>query len=82
MEAVIHFAALKSVSESFEKPLEYYENNVGGTLTLLRVMALQKVPYLVFSSSATVYGEQEVQPGARERGAAALLALRQDKGDL
>ena len=62
VEAVIHFAALKSVSESFEKPLEYYENNVGGTLTLLRVMALQKVPYLVFSSSATVYGEQEVQP--------------------
>ena len=67
VEAVIHFAALKSVSESFEKPLEYYENNVGGTLTLLRVMALQKVPYLVFSSSATVYGEQEVQRCTRAR---------------
>ncbi len=62
VEAVIHFAALKSVPESFEKPLEYYENNVGGTLTLLRAMALKKVPYLVFSSSATVYGEQETQP--------------------
>ncbi len=55
-EAVVHLAGLKSVSESAVMPLEYYENNVGGTLTLLRVMALCGVSRLVFSSSATVYG--------------------------
>ena len=62
VDAVIHLAGLKSVAESVKKPLEYYENNVGGTLTLLRVMALQGCKKLVFSSSATVYGDQPVQP--------------------
>jgi len=57
VDAVIHLAALKSVPESFTRPLEYYENNVGGTLTLLRVMAMTGVSHLVFSSSATVYGD-------------------------
>lgn len=55
-DAVIHFAALKAVGESVEKPLEYYENNVGGTITLLEVMKRCAVHKFVFSSSATVYG--------------------------
>lgn len=56
IEAVIHFAGLKAVGESNEKPLAYYQNNVAGTLTLLEVMAKHAVKKLVFSSSATVYG--------------------------
>ena len=56
IDAVIHFAGLKAVGESNEKPLAYYHNNVAGTVTLLRVMAEHKVKNLVFSSSATVYG--------------------------
>lgn len=56
--AVIHFAGLKAVAESVEKPLEYYENNVGGTVNLLEAMEEFGVKKLIFSSSATVYGEQ------------------------
>lgn len=55
-DAVIHFAALKSVSESNSKPLEYFSNNIGGTLALLNAMETAGVGRLVFSSSATVYG--------------------------
>ncbi len=62
IEAVIHFAGLKAVGESVEKPLLYYENNVGGTVALLEVMAKRGVHRLVFSSSATVYGEPETLP--------------------
>lgn len=58
-EAVMHFAGLKAVGESVEKPLEYYENNVGGTINLLECMEAYAVKKLVFSSSATVYGVQE-----------------------
>ena len=54
--AVIHFAALKAVGESCRLPLKYYENNVGGTVTLLRVMEKFNVKKIIFSSSATVYG--------------------------
>merc|ERR1712216_370562 len=54
--AVIHFAALKAVGESGQKPLEYYENNVAGALALLRCMKDFNVNKIVFSSSATVYG--------------------------
>ncbi|EEQ38169.1 hypothetical protein CLUG_02292 [Clavispora lusitaniae ATCC 42720] len=54
---VIHFAALKAVGESTKIPLEYYENNVGGTITLLKVMKKANVKTIVFSSSATVYGD-------------------------
>ncbi len=54
--AVIHFAGLKSVGESSEKPLEYYNNNVSGTITLCLAMQKANVKKLVFSSSATVYG--------------------------
>lgn len=57
IDAVIHFAAFKAVGESVEKPLEYYRNNVGGTISLLKVMQAYKVYSIVFSSSATVYGD-------------------------
>ncbi|WP_323845670.1 UDP-glucose 4-epimerase GalE [Microbulbifer magnicolonia] len=57
IEAVIHFAGLKAVGESVAQPLRYYENNVSGTLTLCQVMAEFGVRQLIFSSSATVYGD-------------------------
>ncbi len=56
ISAVIHFAGLKAVGESVEKPLEYYDNNVFGTLALLHAMQRANVKRIVFSSSATVYG--------------------------
>lgn len=59
-DLVIHFAGLKAVGESVEKPLKYYENNVGGTVNLLECMQKYGVKKIVFSSSATVYGEQGV----------------------
>lgn len=59
---VIHFAGLKAVGESVAKPLLYYNNNVSGTIILLEVMAEANVKNLVFSSSATVYGDPEVLP--------------------
>jgi UDP-glucose 4-epimerase len=62
IDAVIHFAGLKAVGESAAKPLEYYDNNVGGTIALLLAMARHGVEHLVFSSSATVYGEPERLP--------------------
>lgn len=60
--AVIHFAGLKAVGESVEKPLEYYDNNVAGTLSLLRAMGASGLRQLVFSSSATVYGMPQHLP--------------------
>ena len=57
IDAVVHFAALKAVGESVAQPLLYYRNNVSGTIVLLEVMAQAGVRQLVFSSSATVYGE-------------------------
>ncbi|WP_078553426.1 UDP-glucose 4-epimerase GalE [Bacillus alkalicellulosilyticus] len=60
--AVIHFAGLKAVGESVSMPLKYYQNNVAGTVTLCEVMEKHGVFHLVFSSSATVYGEQECVP--------------------
>ncbi|HIZ83649.1 MAG TPA: UDP-glucose 4-epimerase GalE [Firmicutes bacterium] len=62
IQAVIHFAGLKAVGESVEIPLEYYDNNVAGTLTLCRVMREAGVKKIVFSSSATVYGVAEKMP--------------------
>ena len=55
--AVIHFAGLKAVGESVRKPLEYYTNNLESTLSLLQVMRRHRVRNLIFSSSATVYGD-------------------------
>lgn len=65
-DAVIHFAGFKAVGESVEKPLEYYDNNVHGTLCLLRTMRKCGVKKLVFSSSATVYGDPEFLPLSEE----------------
>lgn len=62
IDAVIHFAGLKAVGESVEKPLLYYENNVAGTAVLCKVMAKHNVKDLVFSSSCTVYGEPASVP--------------------
>ncbi len=62
VDAVIHFAGLKAVGESVEKPLFYYENNLAGTVILCKVMARHGVKDLVFSSSCTVYGEPETVP--------------------
>lgn len=61
-EAVIHFAGLKAVGESVAKPLKYYRNNVTGTLNLLETMDAHHVRTLVFSSSATVYGDTQQLP--------------------
>lgn len=60
--AVIHFAGLKAVGESCRLPLEYYDNNIGGTVTLLEAMKDAGVKKIVFSSSATVYGTNGVSP--------------------
>lgn len=57
IEAVIHFAAYKAVGESVQKPLAYYENNIGGTINLVEAMQQHGVDRLVFSSSCTVYGD-------------------------
>ncbi|MEE8407155.1 MAG: UDP-glucose 4-epimerase GalE [Acidimicrobiia bacterium] len=61
-EACIHFAALKAVGESVEKPLLYYDNNVGGTISLLEVLVAADITTFVFSSSATVYGDPTMLP--------------------
>ena len=58
-DLVIHFAGLKAVAESVEKPLKYYENNITGTINLLKCMKKHNVKKIVFSSSATVYGDQD-----------------------
>ncbi len=61
-DAVIHFAGLKAVGESVEMPLEYYENNVQGTINLLQAMKAANCQNIVFSSSATVYGDPDFLP--------------------
>ncbi|MDV6188732.1 UDP-glucose 4-epimerase GalE [Stenotrophomonas geniculata] len=62
IDSVIHFAALKSVGESWERPLDYFDNNVTGTISLLQAMQACGVDKFVFSSSATVYGEADQCP--------------------
>ncbi|XP_010422027.1 PREDICTED: UDP-glucose 4-epimerase 5 [Camelina sativa] len=71
-DAVIHFAGLKAVGESVEKPLLYYNNNLVGTITLLEVMAQHGCKNLVFSSSATVYGSPKEVPCTEESPISAL----------
>ena len=66
IDAVIHFAGLKAVGESVEKPLEYYKNNISGTLNLCEVMRKHGVKNIIFSSSATVYGDPETVPITEE----------------
>ena len=62
IDSVIHFAGYKAVGESNQKPIEYYENNIGTTLTLINVMRKYNCKKIVFSSSATVYGDSETVP--------------------
>ena len=62
VDAVIHFAGFKAVGESVAKPLEYYQNNIGGTMALCEVMREHGCKSIVFSSSATVYGEPDEVP--------------------
>ena len=66
VEAVIHFAGLKAVGESVAKPLEYYENNIGGTITLCDAMRNHGIKNIIFSSSATVYGDPAFIPISEE----------------
>ncbi len=66
IDAVIHFAGLKAVGESVAKPLEYYKNNITGTLTLVEVMREHNCKNIIFSSSATVYGEPKFIPITEE----------------
>ncbi|MDX9856134.1 MAG: UDP-glucose 4-epimerase GalE [Candidatus Moranbacteria bacterium] len=62
IDGIIHFAGLKAVGESMEKPLEYYRNNIDSSLALLEAMKKYGVKYFVFSSSATVYGDPDRNP--------------------
>lgn len=62
IDTVIHFAAYKAVGESVQQPLKYYDNNVGGTIALLEVMKDNEVRRIIFSSSATVYGMNNISP--------------------
>ena len=66
VDAVLHFAALKAVGESVEQPIRYYDNNLGATLALLEVMGEFDVETIVFSSSATVYGDPASVPIAED----------------
>lgn len=77
--AVIHFAGLKAVGESVQKPLLYYDNNVGGTVTLLQVMQKAQVNTLIFSSSATVYGDPARVPIREDFPRAATNAYGRSK---
>jgi UDP-glucose 4-epimerase len=72
---VIHFAGLKAVGESVAKPLLYYNNNVSGTIALLEVMREADVKNLVFSSSATVYGDPESLPINEESSVLAPILM-------
>ena len=66
IDSCIHFAGLKAVGESVQKPWEYYENNIAGTLTLVDVMRKHNVKNIIFSSSATVYGDPAMIPITEE----------------
>ncbi len=66
IDSCIHFAGLKAVGESVQKPLEYYDNNISGTLTLLEVMRENGCKNIIFSSSATVYGDPAFVPITEE----------------
>lgn len=78
-DAVVHFAGLKAVGESVEKPLWYYKNNITGTLNLLDVMLEHGVRKLVFSSSCTVYGEPETVPITEDSPLSAVNPYGQTK---
>lgn len=79
IDAVIHFAGLKAVGESVEKPLYYYENNVTGTINLCKAMARHGIKRMVFSSSATVYGNPAKSPLTEESKLSATNPYGQSK---
>lgn len=79
IDAVIHFAGLKAVGESVEKPLDYYANNVAGTINLCQVMNRYNVKRMVFSSSATVYGDPSESPLTEDSGLSATNPYGQTK---
>jgi UDP-glucose 4-epimerase len=79
IEAVIHFAARKAVADSVAAPLAYHSNNVGGTIALLEAMDAQGVRNIVFSSSATVYGEPDRLPIGEDHPTAAVNPYGQTK---
>ena len=79
IDAVIHFAGLKAVGESVQKPLEYYTNNIVGTLTLLAVMREFNCKQFVFSSSATVYGANNIAPYTEDMPTSATNPYGQTK---
>ena len=79
IDAVIHFAASKAVAQSVADPLSYYENNVGGMVSLLRAMDAEDVRSIVFSSSATVYGEPQRLPLDEDHPVAAINPYGQTK---
>ncbi|MFT4414379.1 UDP-glucose 4-epimerase GalE [Fredinandcohnia humi] len=79
IEGIIHFAANSLVGESMQKPLEYFNNNVYGTQVLLEVMEEFGVKYIVFSSTAATYGEQEVMPITEDMPAAPTNAYGETK---
>lgn len=66
IDSIIHFAALKAVGESVEKPLEYYENNILSLINILKIMTEFNIPNIVFSSSCTVYGQPDKLPVTEE----------------
>lgn len=74
IQAVIHFAGFKSVGESVSRPIAYYANNLGSTLALLQVMKEQSISRLIFSSSATVYGDPERLPSQEDDKVGVYLA--------
>ena len=79
IDSVIHFAGLKSVEESFQKPDLYHENNVVGTLNLIKIMEESHCKKLIFSSSATVYGDARFLPITEEHPVSALNPYGQTK---
>lgn len=79
INAVIHFAGLKAVGESVEKPIEYYANNVQGTISLLEAMKSTNIKTLVFSSSATVYGDPQYLPIDEDHPTSATNAYGRSK---
>jgi UDP-glucose 4-epimerase len=66
IKGVIHFAALKAVGESIEQPLDYFDNNIGGTMTLLKAMKDSACNHIIFSSSANVYGNNNPTPNTED----------------
>lgn len=79
IDAVVHFAGLKAVGESIEKPIEYFANNVQGTISLLEAMKLVNIKVLVFSSSATVYGNPKYLPLDEDHPTSATNAYGRSK---